>query len=400
MPYRLNNYAPGNIGMPANYFNTAADKTVLDQLADQCWLPANNMIASLIQLHKGKFKLSYSISGTALELLQANRPDVIESFQQLAATGCIEFLAETYHNSLSWLYDKKEFERQVSMHAALVNKLFSLTPAVLRNTELIYNNELAALAASLGLKGVLCEGVEKILKTRSPNQAYAAPGIENMGLLLRNAALSDDIAFRFGDAQWNVHPLTAEKYAGWIHTHANAAAINLLMDYETFGIHKKKETGIFEFMQHLPAEILKDNNWHFTMPSEALYNNYPVDLYDIPQTISWGGNEAECCVWCENSMQNNMLKKIYSLGNLVHRTGCNDNLKCWGRLQSADHFYYMSEKGRSTHDAYFHRNPFATAGDAYRNYVNIITDFEIKLIEQGLSAYREEAHHLKHTTLY
>ena len=400
LPLQLSNYAAGSVGMGANYFNPAADRKLLNQLADACYLPANEIVTSLIRQHEGKFKLSYSISGTALQLLQAYRPDVIKSFSKLAATGCIEFLAETFYNSLSWLYSKNEFIRQVEMHTALIRELFSTEPAVLRNTELIYNNEMAQFALQLGFKGVWCEGVEKILMGRSPNHVYAAPGTGDIGLLLRNAGLSDDIAFRFNELQWNEYPLTADKYARWIHTHSGADNINLLMDYETFGVHKKKETGIFAFLENLPAEILKNTGWLFSKPSEVLNNYTPVDVYDTAQTISWYDKEIECCVWYENTMQNNMLKKIYSLENMVHKSNCKNMLQDWGQLQSADHFYYMSDKGRATHDAYQNRNPFVSVEDAYKNYVNIITDFEIKLIEQQLSAYKEATPHFKHSTLY
>lgn len=400
LPWQLNNYAAGSVGTGAHYFDIAANRVLLDQLADECYLPANEMIEILIQQHKGGFKLSFSISGTALQLLQAYRPDVIASFRSLIATGCVELLAETYYNSLSWLYSKNEYRRQVDMHTALISELFSFEPQVLRNTELIYNNELAQFAEARGFKGVWCEGVEKILRGRSPNHVYAAPGTANTGLLVRNAALSDDIAFRFNEPQWNEHPLTADKYAGWIHKHTGTDNINLLLDYETFGIHKKKETGIFAFLENLPAALLKDKSWYFATASEVLNNCTPVDVYDVPQTISWCDKEIECCVWCENTMQNNMLKKIYSLEHMVRKTGCKDMLEYWGQLQSADHFYYMSEKGRATQDAYQNRNPFTSAEAAHRNYVNIITDFEITLIEQGLLAYKEQTPHLKHTTLY
>lgn len=400
MPYRLGPCSTGRMASTADYFDTAANKELVDRLAEECYLPANKLMQSLIEKYKGRFRLSFAISGTSLALLQEIRPDVVESFRDLADTGCIELLGETYYNSLSWLYDKKEFAQQVAMHGALAEECLGLKPAVLRNTELIYNNELAAFAADAGFAGVLCEGVDKILRGRSANQVYATPGIAGVALLLRNAGLSDDIAFHFGDGNWSEYPLTAEKYAAWIHSQGSANVVNLLLDYETIGIHKKAETGIFEFIEHLPGAILSNKDWQFGTPSEILAGNMPVDCYDASQTISWGSNEAACCVWCENSMQNNTLKKIYSLSNLVHRTACAANLSAWRRLQSADHFYYMSDKSRSVHDAYFHHNPFASAEEAYKNYVRAITDFEIKLIEHELSAYRSEVQSIKYGTLY
>ncbi len=397
IPFRLKDYA---INEPGIYFNNDAVKAMIDQLADECYLPANRIMMTAIKQHNGKFKLAFSISGSAIELLQKYRPDVIESFYQLVHTGCVEILAETYYNSLSWLYSKKEFQYQVEKHGSVIQKIFGLTPSVLRNTELIYNNELASFAAGLGYKGIICEGLDKILQGRSANQVYAAPGNGDFGLLLRNVSLSDDIAFRFDDLQWNEHPLTAEKYASWIHSHADACNINLLMDYETFGIHKKAGTGIFEFLQNLQAAVLQHEGWHFATPTEVLDNCYPKDIYDVPKTISWKDKDIECCVWCENAMQNNMLKKIYSLENMLEKNGSEADRVSWGHFQSADHFYYMSDAGRAAHDAYDAFNPFDSAESAYRNYMNIITIFEINLIENGLLKFKGEHHYLNNTSLY
>lgn len=400
LPKALNNYDAGSIGKADSYFNPRADQMLVDQLAELCYLPANEIVASMIAKHKGRFKLSYSISGTALEILCSYRPDVIESFRELAATGCIEFLGETYYNSLCWLYSKKEFARQLQMHAELVKDLFDMETTVLRNTELIYCNEMASVAHGLGFKAIWCEGIGKFLNGRSPNHVFRAPGETPLALLPRNAGLSDDIAFRFDQQDWEEHPLTAEKYAGWIHAHTRAETIHLLMDYETFGLYKTRNTGIFDFLENLAPAILQNEDWRFALPSEIIASFEPTAVYDVPTTISWGDKEIECCVWCENSMQNNMLRKIYSLEKMVHKTRNEQMLEEWGQLQSADHFYFMSNKGRTMHDAYLHRNPFSSAESAHKNYVNIITDFEIRLIEHGLHAFKETEQHLHYGTLY
>ena len=400
IPHRLNNYLQGDTGMTGLFFNNEAAKSAIDRLANDCYLPANKILLSVIKEQKGKFKLAFSISGPAIELLQNRRPDVIASFRELTDTGCVEIFAETYYNSLSWLWSKKEFQRQVETHGALIKKTFNLEPAVLRNTELIYNNHLAKFAAGLGYKGMLCEGLEKILQGRTPNHCYAAPGNGDFGLLLRNVSLSDDIAFRFDDPYWSEYPLTATKYASWIHSHADACNINLFMDYETFGVHKKAGTGIFEFLENFPAAIMKDSRWQFATPTEAIEKCYPGDIYDCTQTISWKDKEIECCVWCENMMQNNMLKKIYSLEAVLHKNGTAEDWSCWGHLQSADHFYYMSDTGRTANDAYHELNPFDSAEAAYKNYLNIITGFEIKLIQHGLSKFKGEHHYFKNSSLY
>jgi alpha-amylase len=388
IPYRLKKIAAGNIGYD-KYFDSIADKKAVNKFSDESFLPANKLLHSLIKEHKGIFKVSFSISGTAIELLQEYRPDIIHSFQELAKTGCVEFYAETYYNSLSWLYSKNEFKRQIKKHHDLIEDLFGTAPGIFRNTELIYNNELAGFIADLGYKGILCEGLERILNGRSPNQTYAAPGPDgyrdDFGLLLRNVRLSDDIAFRFDDPTWNEQPLTAAKYAGWLHDQKeNICNVNLFFDYETFGIHKKESSGIFEFLKYLPSAILANENWKFGTPSEALEHCYPKDIYNVSQTISFEDKGKECCVSCENVMQHNTLKKIFSLEKIVHRSNIPGALECWGRLQSADHFYYMCNDGRDANDTYRMLNPFNSVEEAYENYKNTLMDFEIKLIQKGL----------------
>ena len=384
-PYRLKQYAPADIAINHCYEDDHADETIINQVVDEGYLPANEIIIELIKKNKGQFKISYSISGVTLELLQRYRPDVISSFQQLALTGSIEILSETYYHSLSSIHSRKEFQRQVEKHKDLVKKLFGLEPVVFRNTELIHNNGLAKYMAGLGFNGILCEGIERILKGRSVNNVYAAPGNGDFGLLLRNATLSDDIAFRFDDNSWNEHPLTADKFAEWIHAHPESAeVINLFMDYETFGIHKKKDTGIFEFMEALPQAVLSNSNFTFSTPSRVLENYYPKDIYDVPQTISWEDKSKENCVWSENAMQNNTLKKIYSIENIALHSGNEKMLNTWGRLQAADYFYYMNEE-RSGSNAAKYMNPFNSAQEAFQNYTNIITDFELELINNEIS---------------
>ena len=391
IPYRLKKFTPGAVGVYDSWFDEEACKIAVDKLSDECYLPANKIIYSLIQEHKTNFKVAFSFSGTALELLQKHRPDVIRSFKQLVNTGGVEIFSETYYHSLSWLHSPAEFKRQIKKHDDLIKVLFDEEPAVFRNTELIYSNKLAKFIAEMGYNGILCEGIDRILNGRTPNQIYAAPGNGDFGLLLRNVRLSDDIAFRFDDVTWNEQPLTAEKYAGWLHTQQeNSNNINLFFDYETFGIHKKATTGIFEFIKHLPAAILADEGWKFVNPSEVLETYYPKDIYDVPNTISWEDKEMLSCVWSENVMQNNTLRKIYSLENMVSNSSMAGALEWWGSLQSADHFYYMCNDGRTENDTYRLLNPFASGEDAFENYKNAVADFEIKLIQRSLNEIRNK----------
>ncbi|MFT3678899.1 MAG: glycoside hydrolase family 57 protein [Ferruginibacter sp.] len=386
-PYRLHHYELKDVNVIHSYIDTEATKKAINVIADECYLPANEIIYALLKQYAGKFKIAFSISGVTLEILDRYRPDVLHSFRKIVKTGNAEILAETYYNSLSWLHSKPEFERQVKKHDAIVKRLLGTEPSVFRNTELIYNNELAVFIAKLGYKGLLCEGSQRILDGRTPNQVYAAPGNGDFGLLLRNVNMSDDIAFRFDDTNWNEYPLTAEKFAAWIHGHADGN-LNLFLDYETFGIHKKASTGIFDFLKALPEHILMDENYSFSTPSAVLADHYPVGVYDVPQTISWEDRSADNCVWCETMEQHNTLRKIYSLCNSVY-SGDNESMtETWGKLQSADYFYYMGKEDTLTKKAKAAGNPYPCNESAYHNYLNILTDLELSLIRFNLEKYK------------
>jgi alpha-amylase len=375
--------------LPLQNSNSGGEATgrLLNILAEESYLPANKILLKQIHLHTGKFKVSFSISGTMIEQLKKYRPDVLQSFRELAETGCVDFYAETYYNSLSWLYSKKEFQKQVLKHTELIEETFKIKPSVFRNTELIYNNQLATFIAGLGYKGILCEGIERILKGRNINQQYAAPDNGDFPVLLRNVSLSDDIAFRFDDAQWNENPLTANKYTGWLSNSKNACCINLFFDYETFGIHKLRKTGIFTFLEEIPAEVLKNEDFIFVTAAEAADNCYPKGIYDVPRTISWEDKTEDCCVFTGNAHQHNMLHKIYSLEQTVLSTENNETMEDWRHLQSADYFYYMSERGRKDKDAYKMFNPYGNADCAYKRYRDVLLDFEIGLIKKNIASF-------------
>ncbi len=350
----------------------------MDQLAEQCYLPANRLLLKLIRRYQGAFRISFSLSGTALELLERFRPDVIDSFTELVHTGFVEILGETYYHSLASLHSAREWKEQVSLHRSLIRARFGLTPTVYRNTELIHDNELASLITQEGFTGILCEGVESVLQGRSPNRLYAAPGSQ-LPLLLRNPRLSDDIAFRFDDPDWSERPLTAEKFAEWIHSHPPGnEVINLFMDYETLGLHKTAESGIFQFMEALPEYVMLRDGFSFSLPSEVILQQNTVDSYDVTRRISWEDRGDAACVWSEHPMQHNMLGKIYSLENTVMNAGCSQAIRKWRMLQSADHFYYMNGRNQK------YRNPYPTEQEAGNYYLKVVNDLEVSLIQQSL----------------
>ena len=281
-PYRLRKYSFFDITNNHHYFDDEKNQAIVHKVAHKCYLATNALLLELLQNHP-EFKISFSFSGIVLDQFEQYCPDVLESFQKLVKTGQVEILAETYYHTLAFLYSRKEFEEQVKLHAKKIKKLFGAKPKVLRNTELIYNNDLAQVAQEMGYKGVLVEGADKILGWRSPNFVYKSVNADKIKLLLKNYRLSDDIAFRFSDRDWKEYPLNVNKYVQWINkVHGNGTNINLFMDYETFGEHQWEDSGIFEFLRHLPEELLKHPDNQFSFPSEIIKQHEPVAALDIP----------------------------------------------------------------------------------------------------------------------
>lgn len=379
-PFRLKPYDCFKITHDHAYEDEQVNKEILDRVAHKCYLPANNTLLNLIEKHKGKFKVAFSISGTAIEQMERYRPDVLRSFQNLAKTGCVEFLSETYHHSLSFLYSKEEFIRQVSKHREKINEHFNQDPQIFRNTELIYNNEIANVVHGMGYKGIICEGLDHILGYRSPNFIYHPHGNPEMKCLLKNYKLSDDIAFRFSNKSWTEWPLTASKFASWVHSVAgNGDTINLFMDYETFGEHQWPETGIFEFLRFMPGEILKHPDFDFKTPTEVI-QAYPVrGEYDVHHLSSWADLERDLSAWLGNGLQHDAMERIYALEKDVKATRDQKLLDDWSKLLTSDHFYYMCTKYWNDGDVHKYFSHYSTPHDAYINFMNVVTDLEYLL---------------------
>jgi len=384
-PYRLGTYSVFDIGNRHDYFDEDSNEQLCKRVAERCYIPANDLILKLIKQTEGKFKVSYSISGTALDQLALHVPEVIESFQTLSETGAVEFLSETYYHSICYLYCKDEFVEQVSKHKRKVETLFGQSPRVLRNTELIYDNDLARLAEDMGYTGVLAEGAEAILGWRSPNFVYRPVGTGKIKLLLRNYKLSDDICFRFSARDWDKWPLTARKFARWIDAiNGVGHVVNLFMDYETFGEHQAAETGIFRFLRQLPAEILKHPDNDFKTVSEAIMAYEPIAELDVPNTVSWADIERDTSAWVGNSMQRNAAEQLFLLADKLK--GCHVEtrhavsvLEDWRRLQTSDHFYYMCTKWLSDGDIHRYFNPHGSPYDAFIVFMNILNDVMLRV---------------------
>jgi len=302
-PFRLNSYRFFDMGVNHFYFNEYQNKYLVRRIADKCYLPMNNIILQLIKENKKKFKISYSISGTALEQFEQFAPDVLESFKKLSKTGCVEFICETYSHSLASLKSKTEFEYQVKKHSQKIEELFEQKPKTFRNTELIYSDEIGEMVAQMGFKSMLAEGAKHVLGWKSPNYCYSNALNNKLKIFTRNFTLSDDIAFRFSNQSWKEWPLTAEKFTEWLNKiDAKDQCINLFMDYETFGEHQWSETGIFEFFKALPQTIFNNSNYTFSTPSELAKKLEPVDVINVPWPTSWADEERDLTAWLGNEL--------------------------------------------------------------------------------------------------
>lgn len=376
-PRRLKKYTVFDINQDHFYEDEVANASIMRKVASKCYLPTNQVMYDLIKKHKGEFKISYSISGVAIEQMKLYSPETLESFKRLAETGCVEFLCETYYHSLAILFSKEEFDAQVEKHRNLIRQEFGYEPQVFRNTELIYNNHVACNAERLGFKAILAEGSQKILDWRTPNHVYKAAYSKDIKMLLRNYPLSDDIAFRFSNRGWQSYPLTAEKFSSWVHAlDGNAEIINLFMDYETFGEHQWEDTGIFEFLKVMPEHIMKHPSFNFKIPSE-LIETYPVrDELDVGDYVSWADTERDLSAWKANHLQEDALASVYALRDQVYATGNDTLIETWQSLLTSDHFYYMCTKYFADGDVHKYFNPYTTPYEAYINFQNVLCDFE------------------------
>lgn len=395
-PFRLKTYRFFEMGHDHYYYNDFENKHILNRIAQKNYLPMNALMLELIQKHGKDFKVTFSISGSALEQFEEYAPEVLESFKKLAATGNVEFLAETYSHSLSSLKSPDEFRNQVLLHSAKVEALFGKKPTAFRNTELIYSDGIGEMVYNMGFDTILTEGAKHVLGWKSPNFMYCNASNPKLKILLKNFKLSDDIAFRFSHQTWEEWPLTDDKFVKWLNEiDKTEETVNLFMDYETFGEHQWKETGIFDFMKSLPAKVLKKTDFKFSTPSELSAKLKPVSAIHVPHPISWADEERDLTAWLGNEMQDEAFDKLYSLESKVNKCKSPEILGDWRRLQNSDHFYYMCTKWFSDGDVHKYFNPYNSPYEAFINYMNVLSDFTIRVEEQctkaGASTILEKA---------
>ena len=379
-PARLRLYRFFDIGKDSHYYDDFANRTILRRVAQKCYLPMNALLLELIEANKGAFKVAFSISGSVLEQFDRYAPEVIDSFRKLAQTGCVEFLSETYYHSLASLSSEQEFKNQVAKHKGAIEHFFGVTPKAFRNTELIYSDAIGEMVYEMGFKTMLTEGAKHVLGWKSPNFVYTGATAPKLKLLLKNSALSDDIAFRFSDRSWSEWPLTGEKYLSWLKSSTqNEEIVNLFMDYETFGEHQKASSGIFDFMRYFPETVLKDGEFEFVTPTQAAKKHTPVGDLDVMDPISWADEERDVTAWLGNELQNDAFNK---LNDQAEKLALLDDEALWsdfGHLQESDHFYYMCTKFFSDGAVHKYFNPYDTPYEAFINYMNVLSDFILRV---------------------
>jgi alpha-amylase len=379
-PFRLRRYSV--FDTDRHYFDDRLNAEICRKVAARCYLPASKMMLETIQKLDGKFRIAFSLTGSVLEQLQMYVPEVIETLQQLNSTGCVEFLDETYYHSLSFLYSREEFRAQVEQHRRKIKELFGQEPRVFRNTELIYNNDLAHFVSHMGYEAIITEGADHILGYRNANSVYRPPHAPRLKLLLKNYRLSDDIAFRFSNRASEQWPLTAEKFAASINDiTGNDRLCNLFFDYETFGEHHEEETGIFNFMRYLPGEILKNPENNFLTPSQVIDRFDAVSEIDVPHMISWADTERDLSAWLGNAMQSNALHELYKIEGALKEKNDQDLITDWRKLTTSDHFYYMCTKYWADGEVHKYFSPYESPYDSYINFMNVLDNVQSRLRE-------------------
>ncbi|MBR0431460.1 glycoside hydrolase family 57 protein [Candidatus Saccharibacteria bacterium] len=384
-PYRYREYSIFDVSNAQNYWDDpnyngrTNNERIFRKVAEKSYYPGFKMLEENLAKYPG-FKCSLSITGTWLDQALAWCPDLIEQIRRMVNTGRVEIVAETYYHSLSFFYNRAEFEDQVQMHREKIFNLFGVECKVFRNTELAYNDELAHWAEEAGFRGILAEGWDKILGWRSPNHVYRPAGCQSIKLLLKNYRLSDDIAFRFSDRNWPEWPLTVEKYQRWVNMDClRGELINLFMDFETFGEHQWADTGIFQFMNHFIYSWLKEYENKFLTVSEACDLEEPVDEVSMPWIVTWADTERDLSAWVGNAIQDEALSTVYGMRDAILATQDACLISDWRRLTTSDHSYAMCTKYWNDGDVHAYFSAYASPYEAFMYYMNVVRDINYRL---------------------
>ena len=374
-PRRLRTLRFFDIGANSGYFDDELNKDILQRIASECYLPANALLLKLIKKNPA-IRVAFSISGIAIDQLEEYAPEVLDSFRLLAETGSVDFLTETYYHSLACLAPGNEFELQVVKHRKKILQHFGILSNVFRNTELIHSQETADRISKLGFKGVMIDGVDRVLEGRSCHHLYAHPG-SDLKLFLRDFRLSDDIAFRFSQDQ---KTLTATDYLNWLEQiPAHEQVINIAMDYETFGEHQKRQSGIFDFLEGFLKGVGKKKHFRLLTPSEATDLLQVKEKLPVVGYISWADHDRDLSAWLGNEMQRDAFDSVIKLEHDVKMLHDRTLLNEWRTLLTSDHFYYMSTKKGSDGEVHSYFSPYPSPYEAFINYMNVLSDFALRV---------------------
>ena len=394
-PDRLKPFKPSDAGGRKGWFDTPVNRQIVRRVAKRCYQPMNELILEQIEATEGRFRCAFSLSGTVIQQMRDWAPKALASFVRLAETGSVEFLAETSHHSLAYEGDLQEFRDQVENQRAVVEDLFGERPTTFRNTELVIDERLARIVEDMDFEVLLGEGADDLLGWRSPQFVYRPRGCERLKLLLRSYLFSDDIAFRFSNREWSHYPLMADTFASWLHAVAQPAPfIGLFMDYETFGEHQWEETGILEFLRHLPAYVLEDERFTFETPRRLAAETEPIGELPIPRAVSWADAERDLSAWLGNLMQQEAHQALYALVDEVRavaEAGYPGLLQDWRKLTTSDHVYYMCTKFFSDGDVHKYFSPYDSPHEAFVRFMSVLDDLKIKLRRKQRAAKRKTA---------
>lgn len=391
-PYRLAPYSIFDIGSDRSYFSHHKDenKQIFLKVAQKSYIPMLQLLYKLVQRHP-EFVFSLSCSGVFLEQAAAYAPEVITLLKALVETGQVELLCETYYHSLASLYSKEEFFKQVKQHEQILNQMFKFTPSVFRNTELIYSDYIASLAAELGYTAILTEAVDRHLEGRSLTQLFSSYTQQRIPVLLKHAQLSDDIAFRFSNRSWVQYPLDARTYIHWLHSYQENELINLFMDFETFGEHQWEDTGIFDFFETVVSSALSFSWNTFVTPSEVIrgVDANTLPFYKVANPISWADIDRDLSAWRDNELQYDTLEKVYQLEKVLLDLKDPQLLQDWRKLQTSDHFYYMCIKWSNDGDVHAYFSPYDSPLDAYNRFTTVLADMHGRISHKIAERQRE-----------
>lgn len=368
----LKRYRFFDIGTDHYYYDDFENARSIGDIAQRSYMPALDALLQMIKDNGKYFKVTFSLSGVGMEQLEMHAPQVLEKLQELAETGCVEFLAEPYSHGLASLINEDSFKREVKRQAAKIKDYFGQEPKVLRNSSLIYSNDIGRQAADMGFKGMLTEGARHVLGWKSPHYVYGCTEAPKLKLLLRDVNLSDDISLRFNNSDWDGYPLFADHYIDEIASlPEEEQIINIFMELSALGIAQPLSSGILDFLKALPA-CAKNKGVSFSTPTEIFSKMKSVGTLDVPDSLSWVDEERDVSTWLGNPMQQEAFHKLYNLADRVHIINDPRINQDWDYLQASNNFRFMTTKPSNVGlDRGIYSSPF----DAFTNYMNILGDF-------------------------